>query len=159
MPSLRSAHYSTSKAFSLIEVVVALALFSMAAVVLSSSFVNALLAREKGRSNDIRDADIRAVRMQLLLEPNLEDAEDGEQLETLSNGEASWSAMIEPTDVVDLFQVQLFIEFLEPQEDQAPTYQETLYLLRPTWSESGDRSDLLEDKKKALMDSRDFDRF
>jgi general secretion pathway protein I len=150
---------STSSAFSLIEVVVALALFSMAAVVLSSSFVNALLAREKGRSNDVRNADIRAVRMQLLLEPNLEDAEDGGLYQTLSNGEASWQTSIEPTEVVDLFQVQLSIEFLEPQEDQYPTYQESLYLLRPTWSESDERSSLLEDKKQDLLDSRDFGSF
>ena len=148
-----------STAFSLIEVVVALAIFAMAAVILSSSFVNALLAREKGQSNDVRDADIRAVRMQLLLEPNLEDAEDGDIYQTLSNGEATWRATVEPTNVIDLFQVQLSIEFLEPQEDQHPGYQETLYLLRPTWSESDERSDLLEDKKQALQDSRDFDRF
>ena len=38
-------HSHTADGFSLIEVVVALALFAMAAVVLNSSFVNALLAR------------------------------------------------------------------------------------------------------------------
>ena len=58
--------------FSLIEVVVALAIFAMAAVVLTETFVNALLAREKGASNDARNRDIQAVRMQLLLEPNRE---------------------------------------------------------------------------------------
>jgi general secretion pathway protein I len=152
-------HMSNSKAFSLIEVVVALALFAMAAVVLSSSFVNALLAREKGQSNDLRNADIRAVRMQLLLQPNLEDAEDGDRYETLHNGEANWRATIEPTDVVDLFQVELAIEFMQPQQDQQASYRETLYLLRPTWSESDERSQLLEDKRAELQNSRDFDRF
>jgi hypothetical protein len=48
---------------------------------------------------------------------------------------------------------------MDPQDDQQPNYQETLYLLRPTWSESGERSELLEDKRDALQDSRDFDRF
>ena len=157
--TLTLSHFRTSLAFSLIEVVVALALFAMAAVVLSASFVNALLAREKGLSNDVRNADIRAVRMQLLLEPNLEDAEDGDRYETLSNGEANWQATIEPSNIVDLFRVQLMIEFMDPQDDQQPNYQETLYLLRPTWSESGERSELLEDKRDALQDSRDFDRF
>lgn len=88
--------------FSLIEVVVALALFAMAAVVLSASFVNALLAREHGLSHELRDVDIRAVRMQLLLEPSLHDAETGDSYETLSNGLATWDAVIEPTEVVDL---------------------------------------------------------
>jgi general secretion pathway protein I len=149
----------TVSGFSLIEVVVALALFAMASVVLTSSFVNALLAREHGLSNDLRHADIRAVRMQLLLEPNLEDAEDGDRYETLNNGTANWEASIEPTEVVDLFQVQFRVEFSKPQEGQEPTHLETLYLLRPTWSESDERSELLQDKKDALQDSRDFDRF
>ncbi len=145
--------------FSLIEVVVAVALFAMAATVLMSSFVNALFARERSQSNDVRDADIRAVRMQLLLEPNLDDAEDGGQYETLNNGEARWRAEIEPTKVVDLFRVEFFIEFPQPQEEQAADYHETLYLLRPTWSESDERATLLEDKKQALLDSRGFDSF
>lgn len=145
--------------FSLIEVVVALALFAMAAVVLSDSFVNALLAREKGVSNDARNRDIQAVRMQLLLEPNREDAEDGNAYETLENGSANWEAEIEPTNVVDLFKVNFRIEFQDPQDDQEASYQETLYLLRPTWSESDERSDLLQDKKDALSRDRDFDRF
>ncbi|MGK0309931.1 MAG: general secretion pathway protein I [Lentimonas sp.] len=145
--------------FSLIEVVVALALFAMAAVVLSETFVNVLLARERGTNNDARNRDIQAVRMQLLLEPNREEAEEGDTYETLSNGSANWEATIEPTNVIDLFQVQLQIEFQAPQDDQETSYQETLYLLRPTWSESDERSDLLQEKKDALLDQRDFDRF
>ena len=57
------------------------------------------------------------------------------------------------------FQVQLRIEFQKPQEDQEALYQEKLYLLRPTWSESDERSNLLQEKKDALANSRDFDRF
>ena len=149
----------TEPGFSLIEVVVALALFAMASVVLTSSFVNALLAREHGQSNDLRHADIRAVRMQLLLEPNIDDAEDGDRYDTLNNGTANWEASIEPTNVIDLFEVQLSIEFSEPQEEQAATHTESLYLLRPTWSESDERSDLLQDKNDELQNARDFDRF
>lgn len=150
---------SRRSGFTLIEVVVALAIFAMAAVVLSDTFVNTLLAREKGLSNDVYHRDIRAVRMQLLLEPNREEAEDGGTYETLSNGSANWKAEIEPTNVVDLFQVEFRIEFSEPQEDQETAYRETLYLLRPTWSESDERSELLQEKKEALENSRGFDRF
>ena len=149
----------TVSGFSLIEVVVALALFAMASVVLTSSFVNALLAREHGQSNDLRHADIRAVRMQLLLEPNVDDAEDGGRYDTLNNGTANWEASIEPTNVIDLFEVQLQIEFSDPQEQQEASHSETLYLLRPTWSKSDERSSLLQDKKDDLRSSRDLDRF
>ncbi len=141
-------------AFSLIEVVIAVAIFATAATVLMSTFVNALLARESAVSNDLVNADIRAVRMQLLLEPDIEAAEDGDEYETLNSGEASWQAIIQPTNVVDLFRVEFSIQFSEPPEGQAAEYLETLYLLRPTWSESEDRSSLLQDKREALEDIR-----
>ena len=150
---------SNRSGFSLIEVVIALAIFAMAATVLTDTFVNALLAREKNIGNDEYNRDIRAVRMQLLLEPNREDAEAGGTYETFGNGAAEWEAEIEPTNVVDLFQVAFRIKFSEPQENQQASYEETLYLLRPTWSESDERSDLLQEKKDALENSRDFNRF
>ncbi|MGJ8651835.1 MAG: PulJ/GspJ family protein [Opitutaceae bacterium] len=158
-PAARKHKPDDSSGFTLIEVVIAVALFAMAATVLSSTFVNALLAREHVQNNDLLNADIRAVRLQLLLQPNLEDAEDGDDLETLNSGEATWSAEIEPMEVVDLFRVLLQIEFHEPLKDQQATYSEVLYLLRPTWSEPGERSDLLQEKKDQLLNSRDFDRF
>ena len=155
--ALKSKQHSS--AFTLIEVVIAVALFAMAAVILTSTFVNALQARDRVTSNDERDTDIRSVRLQLLLEPNLDNAEEGDRIETLSNGEATWRAQIEPTEVIDLFAVRFEIEFQDPQEGQIATYSEILYLLRPTWSKSDERSDLLQDKKDALDDSREFDRF
>ena len=145
--------------FSLIEVVIALALFAMAAVVLTDTFVNALLARERSVGNDAYNRDIRAVRMQLLLEADRETAEDGGAYETLANGTANWEARIEPTNVVDLFQVDLRMEFQKPQDDQEASYEETLYLLRPTWSETDERSNLLQEKKDAIDSIRGFDRF
>lgn len=141
-------------AFTLVEVLIAVAIFAMAASVLMSAFVNALLSRESAAKYDLLNADIRAVRMQLLLEPNLEDAEDGNEYETVHSGEASWKARVEPTDVVDLFQVGLSIRFSEPPEGLVADYSEKLYLLRPTWSESDERSELLQDKREALEDSR-----
>ena len=150
---------SHTKGFTLIEVLVALAIFAMAGTYLMSTFVNTLEARERSVSNDLLHADIQAVRLQLLLEPNREDAEDGGNYPTLNNGEATWTAEIEETEVVDLFKVALSMEFAEPAEGQPAAHSETLYLLRPTWSDSDDRSKLLEDKKEALQDSRDFDRF
>lgn len=148
-----------SFAFTLIEVLIALTIFALAGTYLMSTFVNTLTARERSVIDDILHADIQAVRMQLLLEPNLEDAEDGGEYPTLNHGEASWQAIIEPTEIVDLFDVELSIKFSEPAEGQSGDYQEKLYLLRPTWSEGDERANLLEDKREALEGRRDFDRF
>ena len=147
------------RGFSLIEVVVAVALFAMAATVLTSSFVNALLARERAATNDRYEADLTIARRQLLLEPNREDAIDGGFVPTLHNGEARWSAEIRPANVVDLFRAALTVEFDEPMEGRPATHQESLLLLRPTWSQSDERDELLEDKTEELRDRRDFRRF
>ena len=157
-----AAYYFCRKradAFSLIEVVIALAVFALAATVLMSSFVDALLAREGTSSKSLINTDIRAVRMQLLLEPSIEAAEDGNEYESLSSGEASWIAIINPTNVVDLFKVDFSIEFREPPEGHSGSYKEILYLLRPTWSEIDERDELLQDKRKELLDSRRDYRF
>lgn len=154
-----STRTGTFQAFTLVEVLIAAAIFGLAGIYLMSTFVNALTARERSVSHDLLNADIQAVRMQLLLEPNLEDAEDGGDYPTLNHGEATWETVIEPTEIVDLFKVQLSIQFAEPQEDQTGTYEETLHLLRPTWSEGDERDDLLQEKRDALEDSRSFDRF
>lgn len=147
------------RAFSLIEVVVAVAIFALAATVLTSTFVNALLARERARATGDWAEDLRGVRLQLLLEPDREAAEDGERYQTLGSGEAVWRAEIEATEVVDLFAVRFLVEFPDAGDDAPAEHEERLYLLRPTWSESDERSDLLDDKRRALEDKRDFGRF
>ena len=155
----KTANTQRTAAFTLIEVLVALAVFAMAGTYLMATFVNSLTARERSVSNDLYHADIQAVRMQLLLEPNLDDAERGGRFSTLNHGEASWQADIRPTEIVDLFTVELTIDFSDPPEDGPDRHQETLFLLRPTWSEIDERSNLLEDKRQALERSRDFGRF
>jgi len=146
-------------AFTLIEVLIALSIFTMAGLYLMSTFVNAVTARERILSTDALNADVQAVRMQLLLEPNRDEAEDGGDYSTLNHGEAIWRASIEPTEIVDLFTVELEIEFSVAEEDQSTSHKETLFLLRPTWSEADERSELLQDKREALEEYRDFDRF
>ena len=131
----------------------------MASIYLISTFVSTITARERSVSDDVLHADIRAVRMQLLLEPNRDDAEDGGRYPTLNHGEATWQATIEPTEIIDLFTVELMIDFSEPADDGPDRHMETLYLLRPTWSEADERSSLLEDKRQALERTRNFDRF
>lgn len=146
-------------AFSLIEVLIALALFAIAANVISSAFINALLSRERNDSRLYNDFAIQTARKQLLLEKNIEDAEDGGTVETLELGEVDWYAEILPTEIVDLFEVQLYGTFYDLEDRQKANFSETLYLLRPTWSESDERSMLLEDKKQDLLEIRDSELF
>lgn len=146
--------HAPTKGFSLIEVLIALALFAIASNIIGSAFINALLSRERNNDNSYRDIAVQTARKQLLLEKNIDDAEDGGSIETLELGEVDWYAEIIPTDMVDLFEVNLFIEFFDLKDDQSTNYNETLLLLRPTWSESDERSSLLQDKKEDLLDIR-----
>ena len=145
--------------FSLIEVLIALALFAICSNLIASAFINALLARERDPSSTYQDIAINTVRRQLLLEKNIDDAEEGGTLTLLEKGEASWTTEIYPTDIIDLFECRFDIEFLESDKPNQDTYSETLYLLRPTWSESDERSSLLQEKKDALLDQRSFESF
>lgn len=146
--------HAPAKGFSLIEVLIALALFAIASNIIGSAFINALLSRERNNDNSYRDIAVQTARKQLLLEKNIDDAEDGGSVETLELGEVDWYAEIIQTDMVDLFEVNLFIEFFDVKDDQSSNYNETLLLLRPTWSESDERSSLLQDKKEDLSDIR-----
>ena len=146
--------HAPAKGFSLIEVLISLALFAIASNIIGSAFINALLSRERNNDNSYRDIAVQTARKQLLLEKNIDDAEDGGSVETLELGEVDWYAEIIPTDMVDLFEVNLFIEFFDIKDDQSSNYNETLLLLRPTWSESDERSSLLQDKKEDLLDIR-----
>lgn len=156
--SSRIGQFNRSHAagFSLVEVLIALAIFSAAAIALTGAFVNALLLRERGLGQRSFDSDLGLVRMQLLLQPDRDLAEDGDIYETNELGEAIWSAEIEETEIVDLFKVQFWVEFSDAPENMPTRHEETLYLLRPTWSISDERSTLLEDKKQALIDSRGY---
>lgn len=159
MSNSRKKQTKHSKAFSLIEVLIALALFAICSNLIASAFINALLARERDPSSSYQDIAINTVRRQLLLEKNIENAEDGGTLTLLEKGEASWTAEIRTTNIIDLFECRFDIEFLESDSPSQETYSETLYLLRPTWSKSDERSTLLQEKKDALLDQRNFESF
>ncbi|MEC8329638.1 MAG: hypothetical protein VXZ45_00720, partial [Verrucomicrobiota bacterium] len=64
---------------------------------------------------------------------------------------------IEESQIIDLFKVMFEINFSDPIEGTDENYLESLYLLRPTWSKSDERSDLLVTKRQELMNSRDFE--
>ena len=62
------------------------------------------------------------------------------------------AAEIEETETVDLFRLILDIEFENPDGEDPIAYNEVLYLLRPTWGDSFERSSLLSDVRKEIED-------
>jgi type II secretory pathway pseudopilin PulG len=137
--------------FSLIEAVIAIAIAGIAFFMLTETFFNVLLTLEKLESESDYQKDVRFVRSQVIQIADPDDVEQGGEISTLNLGEATWEAEIEETETVDLFKLRLDIEFENPEGEPIP-YNEVLYLLRPTWGDSFDRSALLEDVRKRIED-------
>jgi general secretion pathway protein I len=129
------------RAFTLIEVLVALVIFAFSAIMLASAYVNMLNAHEAVLHRDDSAGDLRLVREALRAEPSADKIAAWNDLALPDDRSAHWRATLTPTPVADLFEVKLEIE-LTGKDDQKQTVTETCRLLRPTWSQPADRDSL-----------------
>jgi general secretion pathway protein I len=140
------------RAFTLLEVLVALAIFAMSAVVLGATYVNALNAYQAAGRRNVYDADLRFVRAALLTEPDREKAEAGGDLDLGGDKRAHWQADIVSTETVDLFSVTWSCTIADPERRQPFRVSQTFLLLRPTWSDPVERSALIEKVKQRILE-------
>jgi general secretion pathway protein I len=141
------------RGFTLLEVTLAAAIFAVAVVVLSSAFTNALTALSTMRHEEDDAPLFEFVRSHAITIPDLENFEEGERLPLPDDSQALWTALVEPTNIADLFKVELTITLQRTGRDDAVQIQQ-FYLLRPTWSDSDDRSKLIDEAKTRLSDER-----
>jgi len=137
-------------AFTLLEVLVALAIFALAAVVLGATYVNALNAYEAASRRNEYDQDLRFVRMAVLTQSDRDKVEEGGQMDLGDNKRATWQADIASTGTVDLFAVTWTCTITDPARPQPYKVSQTFMLLRPTWSDPVERSQLLADAKDRI---------
>jgi len=147
-------HRRAKRAFTLLEVTLAAAIFAVAAVVLSSAFSNAITAMTHMRSESNDAPLFRFVRSLAITLPDRENFEQGEQLDLPDDATANWTARVEPTSVADLFRVELTIVIHKRGADEPLVEVNRLYLLRPTWSDPDERSTIISDAKTNLLDTR-----
>ncbi len=146
------------RGFTLVEVLVSLAIFALAAVALSAAYTNVLLARQSMRQLDTTDDARFRSRAALLETAGLEDAKQGGEIDLADGRKVRWSAEIEPTPVSDLFAVTLNIGATDGGDGKAePARAEAFYLLRPAWSISGDRNKLTDAARERLRRQRSFE--
>jgi general secretion pathway protein I len=132
-------------------VLVALAIFALAAVVLGATYVNALNAYEMAARHNEYTEDLRFARTALLTEPSREKAAAGGDLDLGDDKRAHWQADIAPTGTVDLFAVVWRCEITDPARREPYRVTQTLLLLRPTWSDPVERSKLLDQAKERIL--------
>jgi prepilin-type N-terminal cleavage/methylation domain-containing protein len=155
-PRLRSPSPAPDLGFTLIEVLVSLAILAISTVALGSAYVNLLMTHEALRKNDGAENDLRWARVALLTEPDRATAERGGDVILPDSRTAHWRATITPAAVSDLFDVSLEVE-MPPSASGGELLRTTttLRLLRPTWSTKAERDERVKAARIRLEKARE----
>ena len=122
-------------AFTLIEVLVSLAIFALAAVVLGATYVNVLTSYDAVSRRNEHEQDVRFLRAAVLGEPDRKVVEKGGDLPLPETRTGHWEAKVEEAGVADLFRVSFHCEIRDPARAQPWVQDEAFMLLRPGWSD------------------------
>jgi general secretion pathway protein I len=143
---------SNISAFTLLEVLVALMIFALTAVVLGSAYVNVLYSYQVAARANQTHEDVAFARSQLLAEPDRKVVEEGGDFESTNNRRVKWTATIASTSINDLFTVTFVCEIADPAKAEPDKITETFTVLRPTWSDPAERGQLLIDIKARIAE-------
>lgn len=145
------------RGFTLIEVLISLAIFALAAVTLGAAYSNVLLGRMALRQDEQALDDMARCRAALLETPGFDDVETGGDVHLPGGRKASWKGKIEPTAVSDLFAVELTVTIeASPGTEPGAERSEARMLLRPTWSIPSDRQKIRDDARQRLEKERGY---
>ena len=142
------------EAFTLIEVLVSLAIFALAAVVLGTAYVNVLLNYHQMQRHGTDRSEIAMARADLLAEPDRSRAERGGEVALADGGVLRWQAKLEETSLADLFLVELALEIVPAGPAPRRREHETFLLLRPTWSDPAMHEELRTASRARLLKRR-----
>jgi len=136
-------------AFSLIEVILALALFSISVVVLTQSFLNGFLAMESVHKKDVFVVERDRALDDLFKVQDKEKLREGGKLTTFDDQILKWKVKsYRATKVLDLFEYTISIKTNDGKRL-------VRYLVKnPTLYELGEREKLLEKKQRKLKEKR-----
>jgi general secretion pathway protein I len=140
-----------SAGFTLLEVLVALGIFAMAAIVLGTAYVNVLTGYEVARRATVSDPEAQFARAQLLAQADIELARQGGDFESAEGRSVRWTATIDPTETTDLFQVIFECEIAGTANTKPQILKQQFRVLRPTWSIDIDRNTLRAAAKDRIL--------
>lgn len=128
--------------FTLIEVLIAIAILATAAIALGVGYVNVLNGYEIAKQATVSEPEIQFARSQLMSQPDVELARQGGDFESHDGRRVRWTATIEPTQLADLFTVTFECEIVSAGAVNGHRVQQVFRALRPTWSAETDRATL-----------------
>ncbi len=141
---------ATSRGFTLIEVLVSLAIFALAAVVLSVAYLNIIGSYRAMAGRHQEQEDWKWVRSTVLAEPERAKIEAGGRLTLADGHQVVWSAKVESAGVADLFQLTLEAEAMGSGGLDSWKRSEFIHLLRPAWSDPAERDKLREQTRQRV---------
>ncbi|MFZ5497228.1 MAG: prepilin-type N-terminal cleavage/methylation domain-containing protein [Verrucomicrobiota bacterium] len=145
---------SRGRGFTLIEVLVSLAIFALSAVVLSVAYLNVLGSYRALGSHQSAEENWKLVRAVVLTEAEREKVEAGGRLALPDGRQLNWTAGIESTEVADLFRLTLEAEAAASGGTEAWRHKQVIHVLRPAWSDPGEREQLREKTRQRLAQER-----
>ena len=148
---LNATKSNSSRAFTLVEVLVALCVFAMAAVVLGASYLNVLNSYEVVARGVRVSADFGFAREQVLREPDRKKLEQGGEFETSGGSRAKWSVEITSTNVPEVFNVAFTYEVGGATMAETVKQTQQFTVLRPTWVDDVPERDKLKEEMKARI--------
>jgi general secretion pathway protein I len=131
-----------SGGFTLIEVLVALAIVCAAGLVLAAAFSNVLKDYDAVFHRSDHANDLTMVRTALFATSDLTVAQAWNDLALPDARKARWRAVVTPGQIADLFAVDCDVEITGSAASDTFKTTEHLMLLRPTWSQPVDRETL-----------------
>jgi general secretion pathway protein I len=141
------------RGFTLLEVLIALAIFALAAIVLGSAYVNILLSYDVVRRNSTYGEDVAFARQIVLNEPDRTKLEKGGEFETADGHHAKWDVEIASTTTADLFNVTFTCEISDAKQPEAQKTTQTFLVLRPTWSiDAAEHDKLRQDARTRILE-------
>jgi type II secretory pathway component PulJ len=151
--SMTRSRRGPGAAFTVLEVLVALSIFAMAAIVLASSYLNILNGYEVIARGTQSNADLAFARSIVLNEADRTKLEQGGQFDTADGNRLTWSVEITSTNMPELFNVALTCEMNDATQHASEKSVQTFTVLRPTWVvDAAERDKLREDAKQRILE-------
>ena len=141
--------------FTLVEVLVALCVFAMAAVMLGASYLNVLNTYEVLARGMKVNEDFAFARGLVLREPDRKKLEQGGEFETAGGQRAKWSVEITSTTIPNVFAVAFTCEISDPSRTEPDKLTQQFTVLRPTWViDAAERDKLKADFKTRIYEAQ-----
>jgi general secretion pathway protein I len=142
------------RAFTLIEVLISLAIFALASVVLAAAYLNVLGGYQAVALRQQGEEEWKLVRAVVLSESDRQKIEAGGRLQLSDNSNLRWTATIEGTAVADLFAVTVRAEPEFTPGNENRVREQKIMLLRPKWSDPVERDKLRAASQQRLAQQR-----